>query len=97
MNRFDLPFINTVGIIDNDKINLSGSLPFFLQQGFTGTIPAGTPYVQIFPFKREDWQSEIVIEDPKILHIKNYKNSKKYRVKDGGVYKNEVWEKRTYE
>lgn len=97
MNRFDLPFINTVGIIDNDKINLSGSLPFFVQQGFTGTIPAGTPYVQIFPFKREDWDSEIIIEDPKKLHIKNYKNSKKYRVKDGGVYKNQDWEKRTYE
>jgi hypothetical protein len=97
MNRFDLPFINTVGIIDNDKINLSGSLPFFVLQGFTGTIPAGTPYVQVFPFKREDWESEIVIEEPKHLHIKNYKNSKKYRVKDGGVYKNEVWEKRSYE
>lgn len=97
MNRFDLPFVNTTGIIDNDKINLSGSLPFFLQQGFTGTIPAGTPYVQVFPFKREDWESRIVIEDPKVLHIKNYKNSKKYRVKDGGVYKNQDWEKRTYE
>jgi hypothetical protein len=29
--------------------------------------------------------------------MKNYNNSKKYRVKDGGVYKNEVWDKRTYE
>jgi hypothetical protein len=97
MNRFDLPFVNTTGIIDNDKINLSGSLPFFILEGFIGTIPAGTPYVQVFPFKRESWESEILLEDPKKLPMKNYNNSKKYRVKDGGVYKNEVWDKRTYE
>lgn len=97
MNRFDLPFINTVGIIDNDKVHLSGSLPFFIREGWTGVIPAGTPYVQILPFKRENWKSEIFIEDPKILPKKNIENTKKYRVPDGGVYKNEVWEKRIYE
>jgi hypothetical protein len=97
MNRFDLPFINTVGIIDNDKVHLSGSLPFFIREGWTGTIPAGTPYVQILPFKRENWKSEIIIEEPKLLPKKNVENTKKYRVPNGGVYKNEVWEKRVYE
>jgi len=96
MNRFDLPFINTQGIIDNDKVNLSGSLPFFIREGFTGVIPKGTPFVQIFPFKRENWEHEIVIEDPRKINEKNQKNATKYRVPNGGVYKNEVWEKRTY-
>ena len=96
MNRFDLPFINTQGIIDNDKVNLSGSLPFFVREGFTGVIPKGTPFVQIFPFKRESWEHEIVIEDPRKVNEKNQKNATKYRVPNGGVYKNEVWEKRTY-
>ena len=31
------------------------------------------------------------------LHKKNQENSNKYRVKDGGIYKNEVWSKRVYE
>lgn len=65
LNRFDLPFFMTIGIIDNDKVNLPGTMPFFIAKGFEGTIPAGTPYAQIIPFKREDWKSEIIVEDIK--------------------------------
>jgi hypothetical protein len=96
-NRFELPFLTTAGIIDNDKIKLPGSMPFFLRKGFSGVIPEGTPYAQMIPFKREDWSSEIVIENPNIIRDKNINNSKKYRVPDGGVYKNKVWQQRRYE
>ena len=97
LNRFDLPFFMTVGIIDNDKVNLPGTMPFFLNKNFTGLIKAGTPYIQIIPFKREDWTSEIVIEDINNISNKNILNSKKYRIPNGGVYKNSVWTKRKYE
>jgi hypothetical protein len=96
MNRFELPFFNTTGIIDNDKVNLLGQVPFFVFKGWTGTLPAGTPYLQLFPFKRENWESEIVIENPHKIYDKNIQNSQKYRVAGGGVYKNNVWEKRSY-
>jgi hypothetical protein len=96
MNRFDLPFISTSGIVDNDKVHLAGTLPFFVFKGWTGIIPAGTPYSQLIPFKRENWQSNVSIEDPTKIYDKNIKNSTKYRVKNGGVYKNEIWEKRSY-
>jgi hypothetical protein len=96
MNRFDLPFISTSGIVDNDKVHLSGSLPFFLFKGWTGILPAGTPYSQLVPFKRENWDSEILIENTKNIPMKNYLNSLKYRVKNGGVYKNNIWERRLY-
>lgn len=96
MNRFDLPFFSTSGIVDNDKVNLSGTLPFFVFKGWTGIIPAGTPYSQLIPFKRENWESETVIEKPETLYKKNYINSLKYRIKNGGVYKNKVWQKRSY-
>lgn len=96
INRYELPFLSTNGIIDNDKVNLPGLYPFFVKDNWKGILPAGTPYMQIIPFKRESWTSEIVIEDPKILNEKNIKNSAKYRVKNGGVYKNQVWEKRSY-
>ena len=41
-NRFELPFLTVSGIIDNDKIDRTGSAPFFIRKGFTGIIPAGT-------------------------------------------------------
>lgn len=96
LNRFDLPFMMTSGIVDNDKVKLPGSMPFFIIKGFTGIIPAGTPYAQIIPFKREDWESEIFIEDPSKLRDKNINNSDKYRVPNGGVYQKEVWSPRKY-
>lgn len=96
-NRFELPFLTTSGIIDNDKVNLMGSMPFFLSKGFSGIIPAGTPYAQMIPFKREDWSSEIIIEESSKLSAKNMKNSMKYRKPNGGVYKNEIWQPRRYE
>ena len=96
--RFDLPFLTTSGIVDNDKVNLPGTFPFFIQEGWTGTLPAGTPYAQMIPFKREDWESEYELDHSmQSLMKKNMENSKKYRVPNGGVYLNEVWERRKYD
>ena len=96
LNRYELPFITTNGIIDNDKVNLPGTMPFFLIKGFTGVLPAGTPYAQLIPFKRENWESSVIIEPAELLYEKNIDNAKKYRVPNGGVYQREVWERRTY-
>lgn len=96
-NRYDLPIMTVSGIIDNDKVNLPGSFPFFVQKGWTGILPAGTPYAQLLPFLREDWKSEISIPTSSQMMNHNIENSKKYRVPDGGVYQKEVWTKRLYE
>lgn len=97
-NRYDLPFLSTSGIIDNDKVNLPGSYPFFIRKGFTGIIPAGTPYVQVIPFKRENWISEIIEEEDASKLFEDMRlNASKYRKPNGGIYKNKVWEQRTYE
>lgn len=96
-NRFDLPFITTSGIIDNDKVHLPGTMPFFIAEGWTGILPAGTPYAQIIPFKREDWKSEVIIEDPRLMYEKNMANSFKYRKPGGGVYLRDVWQRRKYD
>jgi hypothetical protein len=95
-NRFDLPFINTTGIIDTDQLGSPGSLPFFLINGWTGTIPAGTPYVQIIPFKRENWQSEYIIENASTIYGRIKNNILKFRVPNGGVYKKQIWKKKEY-
>lgn len=95
-NRYDLPFITVAGIIDNDKVNFPGSMPFFVKEGWTGIIPAGTPYAQMIPFKREDWKSETVI--PKIDEMISYntKTYKQYRIPNGGEYLKNVWSRRKY-
>jgi hypothetical protein len=73
-------------------------MPFFVVKGFTGVLPAGTPYAQMLPFKRENWESKVDAEIPLVtMSMKNQANSRKYRVPDGGVYQKEVWERRTYE
>lgn len=59
LNRFDLPFTTTSGIIDSDSFWASGNIPFFLKEGFTGIIPAGTPIAHILPIKRASWKMVI--------------------------------------
>lgn len=97
MNRFDLPFQNTTGIIDTDNVSLPGTLPFFIAKGWTGILPAGTPYVQLVPFQREDWKSEHKEQNMADIYMSNMKNSMIYRKPDGGVYQRDVWSRRKYE
>jgi hypothetical protein len=96
MNRFDLPFLNTSGIIDSDKVSIPGTFPFFVAEGGEGLIPAGTPYMQFLPFKRENWEHEIEILDQATIYDRMVTNMKTYRQPDGGVYKNKVWSRREY-
>jgi hypothetical protein len=96
MNRFDLPFLNTTGVVDCDKVHLLGTFPFFIPKGWEGTIAAGTPYIQILPFKREDWSHEINFQQQQKIYDKMVENMKFYRQPDGGVYKDKIWSKREY-
>jgi|SRR5688572_3014272 hypothetical protein len=97
-NRFELPFLTTSGIVDNDKVHLPGTMPFFWLKGVRGILPAGTPYAQIIPFKREHWESEIDVSlNAEEIKAKKQANVEKYRRPDGGVYQREVWERRKYQ
>lgn len=55
-NRYDLPFTTLSGIIDSDGFNANGNMPFFIKEGFSGLIPAGTPFAQLIPIKRKKWK-----------------------------------------
>jgi hypothetical protein len=98
LNRFELPFLTTSGIVDNDKVHLPGTMPFFLLKGVRGILPAGTPYAQIIPFKREHWESEVDVSlTAEEISAKKKDNVAKYRKPDGGIYQREVWERRKYQ
>jgi hypothetical protein len=96
INHFNLPYITVAGIIDSDKVTNSGLLPFFLKSGFTGLVPAGTPIVQVFPFKREDWEMEYKFYTQEELFEKHKQNSITFRQPEGGVYKRDFWQRRKY-
>ena len=55
LNRFDLPFTTLSAIVDTDEYNAWGNIPWFIKTGFEGVIPAGTPYAQLIPIKRDKW------------------------------------------
>ena len=57
LNRHDLPWTITSGIMDCDKYSTSGNIPFFIREDFVGMIPAGTPFAQLIPIKRASWAS----------------------------------------
>ena len=60
LNREDLPFHTTSGIVDTDQGMFVGvgNLPFYVKKGFTGVIPVGTPFAQLIPFQRDSWESQ---------------------------------------
>lgn len=96
INRFDLPFNTISGIIDNDKVHMTGQYPFMIKKGFEGIIPKGTPYVQIIPFKRDTWESEAEILNPTDLIINRFKTPFKYRKRKANYYRNYNWERKHY-
>jgi hypothetical protein len=57
INRFDLPFTTMSGIVDSEEFTGWGNVPFFIREGWTGIIPAGTPIAQLIPIKRDKWVS----------------------------------------
>lgn len=93
LNRFDLPFTTTSGIMDSDKYSIAGQVPFFLKKDFSGVIPAGTPIMQLIPVKRESWKHQIVKYDRTFIQSMMYQVQ---RYLYGG-YKKFLWQKKAYD
>lgn len=93
LNRHDLPFTTLSGIVDLDQTLSSGLLPFYLKKGFEGLIPQGTPFVQILPFKREDWTSQV---DPTLYDKSVEANNNSLSVVSGW-YKKSRWHRKIFE
>ena len=93
LNRFDLPFITTSGIIDSDEWWTGGNIPFFFKKNFDGMIPAGTPFAHIIPIKRSSWSSSVQeLSDTRINYIND-----KVRSTTVGWYRDNIWVKKKYD
>jgi hypothetical protein len=58
LNRPDIPFVTLSGVLDGEITMHGGNIPVFFKKDFEGLIPAGTPFLQVIPFKRERWTSK---------------------------------------
>jgi hypothetical protein len=92
-NRFDLPFYTLTGFVDTDTWNTTVQFPFFIQEGFYGIIPEGTPVAQLIPVKREDWILEEQPYDERRSRLLNHTFLKKIE----RSYKSTAWSKKTYQ
>jgi hypothetical protein len=92
MNRLDLPFYCFSGIVDTDKHPLIINFPFVLRKDFDGKIEAGTPLVQITPFKRDSWKPDIIDDGAR------YYYEKEYLVEEPpfGFYKRNFWNRKSF-
>jgi hypothetical protein len=91
LNRFDLPFITSSGIVDDYEMS-TGNVPFFIKHGFEGVIEKGTPIAQIIPFKREDWTHEV----EEGLAKRAQDNGMRSQSMVSGWYKKNIWKRKTF-
>jgi len=92
LNRTDLPFYSFSGIVDTDKHPMVINFPFVLRKDFDGKIEAGTPMVQIIPFKRDRWTSDFIDDGPS----HTYRNQYKVEEAPFGYYKKNFWDRKYF-
>lgn len=93
LNSQGLPFLPFSAVVDTDTYVPVVNFPFLLSDpSFQGLVPAGTPIMQVFPFKRESWRMEVEVgETRKLATAKRLVNSV---FKNG--YRNNFWSKKDY-
>lgn len=87
------PFKAINGIIDYDKSTHMLAPPVFLKKDFEGIIEKGTPIVQVFPFKRENWTSSFSQSDQEQQQINLDRDVKATIVNN---YVKNIWSKKTF-
>jgi len=97
VNRNELPFLTISGIIDNDKLHITGQYPFLIQKDWVGVIPKGTPYVQIIPFKRDDWESEVEVKSSLDMQLFDTRGNYKYRKNKVNYYRDHEWSRKKFQ
>jgi hypothetical protein len=96
LNHTESPFLTLSGVIDTDNWSGSDVLNFAFKKDFEGLIPKGTPYVQIIPFKREEWNLEISKSiDHSASELRNTVSNSRLN-SQSGYYRDNLWNKKGY-
>lgn len=92
-NRHDLPFRTFTGIVDTDRYMSPVQFPFqFLNVELPTIIEKGTPLCQIFPFKRDNWNSKKNVYSKEYIDKINFD----FHSKIIKAYKSRFWSKKNY-
>jgi len=82
------------GLVDTDNYYAPVNFPFlFKVNEFEGLIPAGTPLVQVIPFKREKWQMKFGDSEDE---IKSAKIGHELKVNIFNSYRTRFWNKKDF-
>ena len=88
------PIITANGIVDTDDYSLPFNMFLKLRDPkFEGLIPAGTPFIQVIPFKRESWTSSLGGEKER---TKFNSDMRKFTTVFFDRYKKFWWNKKEY-
>lgn len=88
------PIICSSGIVDTDSFALPFNMFLKLRDSnFEGMIPAGTPFLQIIPFKREAWKSAYGGAKERAKHLEHVH---KFTTVFFDRYKKFFWRKKEY-
>ncbi|CAB5221890.1 hypothetical protein UFOVP359_120 [uncultured Caudovirales phage] len=92
LNSGDSPFHSFSGIVDTDKHPVTINFPFLVKKEFEGLIPAGTPIIQVIPFKRDSWESKVIDNEEFVEDMGFYKIFNP----PFGAYKKNWWSKKEF-
>jgi hypothetical protein len=88
------PIICANGIVDTDEYSLPFNMFLKLRDPkFEGMIPAGTPFIQVIPFKRESWTSKLGGEKEKNKYTSDLR---KFSTVFFDRYKKFWWQRKEY-
>lgn len=88
------PLYAISAVIDIDGYPSDGLLSFLVKKDFKGYIHRGTPLVQVIPFVRNDFTSEIIRDQAENEKVKMISN--KVRTMFNSGYKKLMWKKKSY-
>ena len=95
MNNPNGYFTALPGVVDTDTYTNCVNFPFVIEKKeWEGIIPAGTPVVQVIPFKRESWKMEIGV-DQEMLE-KHQKAELKFKTHIASVYRRFFWQRKEF-
>lgn len=92
LHRKDLPFIALDAIVDTDKFTIYDPISVLFKKDFNGVVKAGTPLFQVIPFKRENFEMEIVDFDNNKMMQDRYQINSDY----GAAYKKKFWSRKVF-
>jgi hypothetical protein len=93
VNRLDVPFYILSGIVETDSYYNEINFPSvsMMRPGMSITLKKGTPIAQVFPFRREDWQSQCAVTDEAL------RQPWKSLGTGPGRYRQNIWRRKSYE